>query len=250
MSCETNRELLELYALGVLEPEERGEVEEHLGRNCPACTAALRSARELNIALLSSAPLEEPSPLLRSRVVNSIRPPELATSVTRKAPLAWIAIAAGLAAATVWLGLENRTRTADLIAARKQLQTTEARSQELGRALDFLRHPETRPASVKPGANQPRGTYFVNPQSGVMLIASNLPIPAPGRAYELWVIPKGQAPRPAGVFRPDATGSAVHLQAGAIDLASTAAFAITEEPEAGSAAPTTTPFLVTPAEGL
>jgi anti-sigma-K factor RskA len=83
-----------------------------------------------------------------------------------------------------------------------------------------------------------------------MLIASNLPAPAAGRAYAMWVIPKGQSPRPAGVFRPDANGSAVHLQTGPVDLDATAAFAITEEPESGSAAPTTTPFLVTPAAGL
>jgi anti-sigma-K factor RskA len=253
MSCETNRDLLELYALGVLDAEERAEVEEHLGRNCPACTANLRSARELNVALLAaSVPIEEPSPLLRSRVINSIRPASSAmpASPQRKAPLAWMAIAAGLAAATVWLGLENRNRTAEIAGARGEVRTAQARSEELGRALNFLRDPQTRPASVRPGGNAPRGTYFVNPQSGVMLIASNLPVPAAGRAYEMWVIPKGQAPRPAGVFRPDASGSAVHLQPGPVDLETAAAFAITEEPESGSAAPTTTPFLVTPAQGL
>jgi anti-sigma-K factor RskA len=252
MSCETNRELLELYALGVLEPEERAEIEEHLGRNCPVCTAGLRSARELNVALMSAINLEEPSPLLRSRIVNSIRPAAAPPSVPSqtKAPFAWIAIAAGLAAATIWLGLENRNRAAELTAARGETRTAQARSEELGRALNFLRDPQTRPASARPGGNAPRGTYFVNPQSGVMLIASNLPALAAGRAYEMWVIPKGQAPRPAGVFRPDAGGSAVHLQPGPIDLDSAAAFAITDEPESGSSAPTTTPFLVTPAQGL
>jgi anti-sigma-K factor RskA len=253
MSCETNRDLLELYALGVLDAEERTEVEEHLGRACPTCTANLRSARELNIGILSpSGPLEEPSPLLRSRIVNSIRPAATAPAAPSKgkAPLAWMAIAAGLAAATIWLGFENRNREADIAAARVETRTAQARSEELGRALNFLRDPETRPASARPGRNVPRGTYFVNPRSGVMLIASNLPIPAAGRAYEMWVIPKGQAPRPAGVFRPDAGGSAVHLQSGPVDLETAAAFAITEEPESGSPAPTTTPFLVTPAQGL
>jgi anti-sigma-K factor RskA len=208
----------------------------------------LRSALELNTALLIVLPVEEPSPLLRSRVVNSIRP--AVENPRRKAPFAWLAIAAGLAAATIWLGLENQNRARDLAAARAETQTAQARSEELARSLNFLRDPETRPASLKPGGNQPRGTYFVNPRSGVMLIASNLPIPAAGRAYEMWVIPKGQAPRPAGVFRPDASGSVVHLQTLPVDLNTTAAFAITEEPESGSPAPTTTPFLVTPAQGL
>lgn len=252
MSCETNRELLELYALGVLDPQESVEVEEHLGRNCPTCTSALKSARELNVALLGSGPLEEPSPLLRSRIVNGIRPPAAVVEpvVRRKAPVAWMAIAAGLAAATIWLGIENQRRSEELTAARTQQQELQARTVELSRALDFLRDPQTRPASARPGGTEPRGTYFVNPNSGVMLIASNLRPTAPGRAYAMWVIPKGGTPQPAGVFRPDANGSAVHLQPGPLDVANAAAFAITDEPESGSPAPTTTPFLVTPAQGL
>jgi anti-sigma-K factor RskA len=251
MSCETNRELLELYALGVLDPQEREEVEEHLGRKCPTCISRLKAARELNVALLGSGTLEEPSPLLRSRIVNSIRPAGATTPVERrKAPIAWMAIAAGLAAATIWLGIETQRRSDELTLARTEQQSLQARSQELSRALNFLRDPQTRPASARPGGTEPRGTFFVNPNSGVMLIASNLRPTAPGRAYAMWVIPKGGAPQPAGLFQPDASGSAVHLQPGPVDLANAAAFAITEEPESGSPAPTTTPFLVTPAQGL
>ena len=152
--------------------------------------------------------------------------------------------------ATIWLGFENQRRSRELSIARTETRSLQQRSEELSRSLTFLRDPETRPASARPDANKPRGTYFVNPRSGVMLIASNLPVPAAGRAYEMWVIPKGQAPRPAGVFRPEADGTVVHLQSGPIDLGAVQAFAITEEPETGSTAPTTTPFLVTPAQGL
>lgn len=249
MSCEANRELLELYALGVLEPDERVEIEEHLHRSCPTCTPALRAAIALNATLLSALPLEEPSPLLRARLVNSIRP-AATPEVHRKTPVAWMALAAGLAAAAIWLGVENQNRSQELAAMRVQSDALRARSEELGRSLDFLRDPQTRPASARPGGVEPRGTYFVNPRSGVMLIASNLRVPPAGRAYEMWVIPKGGAPQPAGVFRPDASGTAVHLQPGPVDLATAAAFAITEEPESGSSAPTTQPFLVTPAAGL
>jgi hypothetical protein len=63
-----------------------------------------------------------------------------------KAPFAWIAIAAGLAAATIWLGLENRNRAAEVTAARGETRIAQARSEELGRALNFLRDPQTRPA--------------------------------------------------------------------------------------------------------
>lgn len=244
MSCETNRELLELYALGVLDAAEGAEVDQHLRDNCPNCTSALREARALNAAVLGSLPLAEPPAGLRNRVVGSVRPPR------SKMPIAWIGLAAGLALATVWFGLESRRQSNELAETRLELRTTQQRSDQLAAQLDFLRDPQTRPASARPGAKQPQGTYFVNPRSGVMLIASNLPAPGPGRAYEMWIIPKGQAPRPAGVFRPDANGSAVHLQTGPFDLNATAAFAITDEPESGSAAPTTQPFLVTPAQGI
>jgi anti-sigma-K factor RskA len=243
MSCETNRELLELYALGVLDAPERAEIDEHLRDNCANCTAALRQARSINAAVLGSLELEQPPAGLRDRVVNSIRPGR------RRPPVAWIGLAAALAFAAVWLGFDAQRRSDELATARSDLRTLQQRSDELATKLDFLRDPQTRPASATPGANQPRGTYFVNPQSGVMLIASNLPAPAPGRAYEMWIIPKGQAPRPAGVFRPDPNGSVVHLQPGPVDLNNTAAFAITNEPEGGSPAPTTQPFLVTPAQG-
>lgn len=245
MSCETNRDLLELYALGLLDGEERAEVEEHLRDRCERCTPAYKRARALNVAIFAAGDLQEPSPLLRSRVVNSIRPVR-----ARRAPIAWIGLAASLAAATIWLGLERQDLSSQLQVANVQKRDLQFRSDELGRALSFLRDPETRPAVSRPGANQPRGTYFVNPGAGVMLIASNLPALAPGRVYALWVIPKGQAPRPAGLFRPDASGSAVHLQPGPVDLDATQAFAITDEPETGSPAPTTQPFLITPAEGL
>jgi len=57
------------------------------------------------------------------------------------------------------------------------------------------------------GQAPPRGRVFVNRGRGVVLLASNLP-PAPnGKIYELWLIPKGQAPIPAGLFQTDAQGN-------------------------------------------
>lgn len=75
MSCETNRDLLELYALGLLDGEERAEIEEHLRTNCIRCTPALKSSRALNVAVLAaSLNAEEPSTGLRDRVLNTIQP--------------------------------------------------------------------------------------------------------------------------------------------------------------------------------
>jgi len=109
--------------------------------------------------------------------------------------------------------------------------------------LDFLRDPDTRQASFAPG---PRGRVFVNKDRGVLLIASHLPALAAGKTLELWTIPKGGTPKPAGVFKPDSDGRAVFLSKGAVEMASLGAVAVTVEPEGGSPAPTTTPIFVAP----
>jgi anti-sigma-K factor RskA len=90
----------------------------------------------------------------------------------------------------------------------------------------------------------------VNAQRGVLLVASNLP-PAPsGKIYELWVISKQGMPRPAGLFQSNLQGDALYLRGGALDVAATAAIAVTLEPASGSNAPTTTPIVVAPVVGL
>jgi anti-sigma-K factor RskA len=89
---------------------------------------------------------------------------------------------------------------------------------------------------------------YVQARRGVLLMSSNLPQLPAGKTYEMWMIPKGasSAPQPAGLFRPDASGSAMHVQAGPVDVATLGTVAVTVEPEAGSSAPTTTPVIVAP----
>src|SRR5207253_4978600 len=83
----------------------------------------------------------------------------------------------------------------------------------LNEALALLNQPETRQVTFGEGAPQPpKGRVFVNPKIGVLLVASNLPAPPPGKIYEMWVIPKVGNPAPAGLFQSDAEGAAMHLQ--------------------------------------
>jgi anti-sigma-K factor RskA len=60
----------------------------------------------------------------------------------------------------------------------------------------------------------------------------------PQKAYELWLIPRSGAPIPAGVFKPDARGSATVVEPPLPAGTEAKAFAITIEPEAGSSTPT------------
>lgn len=247
MTCGEVRELLELYHLGTLDDDERREVGAHLRTGCVECAKALAAAAELNASILAGVPLVEPPPRLRERVVGMVAPPRPKPKAQPHF-LPWMAMAAALAL-VVWLGSQARLKNRELEEAHRQLRALTAEKQEMDAALTFLRDPETRPAGGREDPAKPRGIYFVNARRGLLLIASNLPSLPAGKTYEMWLIPKGQAPRPAGLFRPDAGGGAVHIQPGGVDVANVAAVAVTVEPEGGSPAPTTAPFLVTPVAG-
>src|SRR5439155_12206788 len=57
---------------------------------------------------------------------------------------------------------------------------------------------------------QPQGkTIYVRDRSSLIFLASNLPSLPPEKAYELWLISTSGAAIQAGVFKPDAQGSAI-----------------------------------------
>jgi hypothetical protein len=170
-------------------------------------------------------------------------------------PMSWSWLGALAAACmlvlALWLSVQERSRTAELAQARQTLIQVSSQRDRLLQALTFLDDPTTLPVSFGKGQpTPPRGNVFVHSKLGVLLIASNLPPAQQGKTYEMWVIPKGGAPRPAGLFQSEGGGTAMHILSGPLDLATLGAVAVTLEPEAGSAAPTTTPIIVAPIAGL
>jgi anti-sigma-K factor RskA len=246
--------LYELYALGVLDAEEKDEIDEHLARECRECTAQLRRAVEVT-ALFATLPEQvTPPKRLRKRVLASVGARQAAPPWT----MVWAAAAACLAIALVVVGMkmagdlddthrELRAANAEREQARRELQSSQRQVSDMQAALQFLNEPETVVATFGGGAPlPPRGRILVNPNRGVLLIASHLP-PAPeGKTYEMWVVPKKGAPQPAGLFQSDAQGNVMHLLPGRVDRAQTAAIAVSLEPQSGSPAPTTKPFIVAP----
>lgn len=73
-------------------------------------------------------------------------------------------------------------------------------------------------------------------------VAHHLPAPRPGRAYQLWLVTAG-GKISAGTFTPGSDGEAVVRARYALDRNALDAVAVTEEPEHGSAQPTTAPFI-------
>jgi hypothetical protein len=157
----------------------------------------------------------------------------------------WVAVSAlGFVTAFYFYGRERDT---GMQLARSR-QAARGQAIELARTneiLALLNQPETRLVTFGEGAAQPpRGKVLVNPKMGVLLLASNLPAPPAGKTYEMWLIPKAGNPSPAGLFQPDASGSAQHLERAPVDMASIKAVAVTLEPAGGVPQPTSQPVIV------
>jgi anti-sigma-K factor RskA len=242
MTCDELRDDMELHALGLSEDPERSEIEEHLRRGCGVCTPRLKQAIALNTAMFVTAPDIQPSRNLRKRVLASVGVEQSTWSWT----WAWAATTAALLIGMIWFSLEYRQQRTELADARQQIERSGVELSQVRAALSMLNQPETKQVVFGQGQPQPpRGRVFVHATQGVLILASNLPPVAPGKTYELWVIPKGGAPKPAGLFQSDAGGNAMYLSRGPVDP-NTAAVAVSVEPESGSQAPTTTPIIVAP----
>lgn len=86
------------------------------------------------------------------------------------------------------------------------------------------------------------GHVVVSNGTGTMIVvAGDMPDLADGRAYEVWKL-DGRGAHQAGLFEPDSEGRVEATMN--VDLDGATGFAITDEPAAGSAAPTT-PILMT-----
>ena len=242
MNCQELRDHYELFTLGLADDPERSEIREHLSRGCDVCMAEIRKAMELMAMVGAGAPPTAPSPQLRRRILASIG--------YEQRHFGWTIFAAAAAvlacfAAVYFSGRENQyaLEARDL---RERLGRQTIELARLNEAFAILSGPDTTVTTFGAGHAPPKGKVFVNPTQGVLLIASNLP-PAPsGKAYEMWVIPKGGKPAPAGMFQSQADGSAMHVQLGAVDPAATAAVAVTLEDEAGAPQPTSTPLIAAP----
>ncbi len=243
--CQDFQDDFELYALGLLEAEEKTAIEAHLATGCATCDAALKNALAINAIVMSMAPDVVPPARLRRRVLASVG--------VQRMSWGWLAAlaAASMLVVALWLSVQERSRAAELAQARHNLLQVSSQRDRLLQALTFLDDPSTLPVSFGKGQPlPPRGNVFVHSKLGVLLIAYNLPPAQSGKTYEMWVIPKGGAPRPAGLFQSEGGGTAMHILSGPLDLATLGAVAVTLEPEAGSAAPTTTPIIVAPVAGL
>jgi hypothetical protein len=241
MNCNELQEHYELFAMGVAEEPERGEIREHLNRQCEVCMNGVKNAMEVSALLGSTVDAAQPSAALRRRILAAVGVEQRRFSWT---PLWALATALALVA-SFYFGRQQQRFAAEAQDLRAQMRQQSVELTRLTEAFAILNAPDTREAAFGTGQRQPpRGKVYVNPSQGVLLMATNLP-PAPsGKLYEMWVIPRGRNPVPAGLFQSMDDGSALHVQRGAVDVAATGAVAVTVEDARGALQPTTQPLIV------
>lgn len=247
-------ELAAAYALGALEPADAKAFEALLATS-PEAQREVAEYREVGALLALNAGNARPPADLKDRVIARATSQPVLRMTPRRAAAAWVpwlALAASLVA-VVGLALTGNRLKQELAEQRASLAALQdsltARSQALVRReseLNSILDPSVQLIRMgEPGTPRPVVQLFYNRKKGSLLVhAFQLQPAGDKRTYQLWFIPKNGKPIPSVTFNAEYSGHAlvpVVQVPGDVDLA---AAAITDEPEGGSPAPTTTPFLV------
>jgi anti-sigma-K factor RskA len=246
-SSDAPLDLAAAYALGALSPDEARRFEAFLATSAEA-QREVAEYREVAALLALGGEEAAPGEALRERVLTRIGEGKrhalpAGASAGRGAP--WLALAASLLLA-VGLG-------AGLVSARGRLAAIEtelaARDQMLAQTRQQLTEREATLNSIlEPGVQLIQLTATGDPEPGIQLFWNReqhraivhgyrlKAVPA-GQAYQLWFIKDGK-PVPSVTFKPEADGDASVGQIPVPSDGTVSAAAITVEPEAGSAQPT------------
>ena len=252
------------YALGCLDTADRERVEEHLASGCPMCQAALAEFSDASVLLAASAPLAQPGPALRQRVLAAvaapgIREPEPPAEQVRepvdtrgrvielrprRAPFftagwGWAAAAALLALVTALEWTQAARLRGELESNRLRLADLERRFADESRWSEVLNAPAAKVVYLAPtgkGSSELRARATYDPVSRrAVVVFENVRAPQ-GSDYQLWAI-VGGAPASLGVVKADAAGHAMMRLENLGEPKLLAAFAISLEPAGGSPNP-------------
>jgi len=236
---------LALYALGSLEGSERAELEKHL-EACASCRRELEQLRgDLGLVALTTAGPKPPA-RARQRLMEAIakepRAPRTAPAPAGRRfswweVLGWAA-AAALMMFSIGLVRQNSSLHRDLASLNAQFADQGAKLQQANEIVATLLDPEAKKVELVAAGSkvQPRGKAIYQRRSrSLIFLASNLPPLPAEKIYELWLFPSsGGAPIAAGLFKPDAHGSATVVNPPLPEGVEAKNFAVTLEPESGS----------------
>lgn len=197
-------ELTAAYALDALAPDEAEAYELHLSQ-CEECRQQLAELNETAAVLAFGTPAPAPPARLRASILETA-----AAERTNVVPLLrrrWVARGLAIAAAA-------------------------AACVVVGLAVASTRSSHTREYTL------------VLDHGSATLRVTGLGAAPSGKTYEAWVIPKGRAPKPAGLFAGGAT-TTIHLTG---TVPHNAVVAVTVERAGGVTAPTSPPIFSTQAQ--
>ena len=257
-----SQEELALHAMQALTSEESAAVRLHLSE-CAECREQLAEiSGDLALVAMSAEQHAVPEGA-RQRFIDRIATAPPASQQPSRAPVVpivgqkrasrpaswipWTAVAAMLivsvALGVTILALNQQLQTEDAL-LQKEERLIKARNAENLKAralLDVLTAPGAQRVLLTTGKTPPapsaRAIYLAS-RGALVLQANNMqPLPE-NKTYELWVIPTSGAPVPAGLFRPDSTGSASVVLPAIPRGVQAKAFGITIENAGGSNTPT------------
>jgi anti-sigma-K factor RskA len=255
--------LLDEYALGQLSQEERRDVETHV-RECDVCAADLRELTIVMEGLAHSPDPVTPPAALKQRVLASLatqpqqpalKPadgkvvamPPYGVKIRRGLHPAWLAAAAviilGLAAALYSSNATRRLLVDDVQEAQAEAADLRERlDQYMGQAdlaVSILTASDMQPIAMsgKENATASTSRAYWSPTRGLLIVANDLPVPPPGRIYQVWVIGGGQ-PFSAGLLGEQGAGRGMLIAPPPSGVAPGAVtVAVTDEPPGGLPAP-------------
>jgi len=234
------------YALHATTDAERAEIERQVAAAPPevaeAFFAEVRAVRE-TMAVISAATAIEPPASMRERLLATVadEPPPVRQLPTRQPPTQqqptakgtnrWrttiLAAAAVVAIGLAALGVGYTLRPAPAVSTAEQVFA----------ASDV----QTISGPIPTGGTAT--LVFSHEKDAGVLVMNNVPPPAPGTVYQMWLVGEG-SPKSAGTM--DAKAVAPSTTAVLPDLGTSRALAFTVEPGSGSEQPTSPAFAELP----
>jgi hypothetical protein len=154
----------------------------------------------------------------------------------------WV-LSGALAAAVIFLAYDDLNHIHEARQMMPQMRRLVKETAELEELKQFLQGSNTQQATLheKPSASKAPEAHavYLATTGRLVLTASNMPDPPPGKAYEVWVLPaSGAAPIPAGTFVPDRQGNGAVIFPDIPANVQAGGFGITLEDAKGATAPT------------